>query len=139
MTCDNATNNDVMIQELETLTPEFAGFASHTRCFLHIVNLVAKALLRQFDAKKTTVKRDNELAAWADELAKEEVMVDEIDDDDRDDDDDSDNKKVDNEDGLVDEMDDKTNDEWINLEDSIRPVKLALAKVSQTFTDTPLT
>ena len=120
-----------MIQELETLTLEFAGFASHTRCFLHIVNLVAKALLRQFDAKKTTVKRDNELVAWADKLAKEEAMVDEIDDDDRDDDDDddSDNKKVDNEDGLVDEMDNKTDDE----------VKLALAKVSRTFTDIPLT
>ena len=111
-----------MIQELETLTLEFAGFASYTRCFLHIVNLVAKALLCQFDAKKTTV-RDNELAAWADELAKEEAMVDEIDNDDcnnddDNDDDDSDNKKVDNEDGLVDEMDDKTDDERIKLEDN---------------------
>ena len=136
MTCDNATNNDVMIEELEILTPEFAGFASHTRCFLHIVNLVAKALLRQFDAKKTTVKRDNELAALADELAKEEAMVDEIDDDD---DDDDDNKKVDNEDGWINEMGDKTDNKRIKLEDSIQPVKLALAKVSRTFTDIPLT
>ena len=98
------------------------------------MNLVAKALLHQFDAKKTTVKRDNELAALADELAKEEAMVDEIDDDD-----DHDNKKVDNEDGWIDEMGDKTDDEQIKLEDSIQPVKLALAKVSRTFTDIPLT
>ena len=128
MTCDNTTNNDVMIEELEILTPEFAGFASHTQCFLHIVNLVAKALLRQFDAKKTTVKRDNELAALADELAKEEVIVDEIDDDDNHDNDD--NKKVDNEGRSINEMGDKTDNEQIKLEDSIWSVKLALAKVS---------
>ena len=104
------------------------------------MNLVSKALLHQFDAKKTTVKRDNELVAWADKLAKEEAMVDEIDNDDDDcDNNDNDNKKVNNEDGLVDEMNDKTDNEWIKLEDSIWPVKLALAKVSQTFTDVPLT
>ena len=123
-----------MIEELEILTPEFAGFASHTRCFLHIVNLVAKAPLCQFDAKKMTVKRDNELVALADKLAKEEVMVDEIDDDDN-----HNNKKVDNKDGWIDEMGDKTDDKQINLEDSIWPVKLVLAKVGWTFTDIPLT
>ena len=65
MTCDNASNNDAMIQELEILTPEFAGFASHTQCFLHIVNLVAKSLLRQFDAKKATVKRDCQVRVFS--------------------------------------------------------------------------
>ena len=122
MTCDNAKNNDVMIQELETLTPEFAGFASHTRCFLHIVNLVAKSMLRQFDAKKVTIKRDSEMAALADELAEEEAMADEIEDDD--------DKEVDNEDGWIDEMESRTEDERIKIEDSMQPVRLALAKVS---------
>ena len=122
MTCDNAKNNDVMIQELETLTLEFAGFASHTRCFLHIVNLVAKSMLCQFDAKKVTIKRDSEMAALVDELAEEEAMADEIEDDD--------DKEVDNEDGWIDEMESRTEDERIKLEDSMRPVRLALAKVS---------
>ena len=122
MTCDNAKNNDVMIQELETLTPEFAGFASHTQCFLHIVNLVAKSMLRQFDAKKVTIKRDSEMAALADELAEEEAIADEIED--------NDDNEVDNVDGWVDEMNSRTDDERIKLEDSMRPVRLALAKVS---------
>ena len=62
MTCDNATNNDVMIEELQECIPEFAGSESHTRCFLHIVNLIAKLLLCQFDAQKMTVEGDHELA-----------------------------------------------------------------------------
>lgn len=125
MTCDNATNNDAMIQELETLTPEFAGFASHTRCFLHIVNLVAKSLLCQFDAKRETIRRDAEMVTLADELVREEEMMDETEDDDDDDD-----IKADNEDGWVDELENMTENERIELEESIWPVKLALAKVS---------
>lgn len=111
-----------MIQELEILTPEFAGFASHTWCFLHIVNLVAKSLLRQFDAKKATVERDHEMAALADEVAKEEAMMDGIGDDD--------DSEVDNEDGWVDEMEDMTENKRIEVEELMWPVKLALAKVS---------
>ena len=122
MTCNNAKNNDIMIQELETLTPEFAGFASHTWCFLHIVNLVAKSMLRQFDAKKVTIKRDSEMAALADKLAEEEAIVDEIEDDD--------DNEIDNEDGWINEMNSRTDDERIKLEDSMWPVRLALAKVS---------
>ncbi|KIM52799.1 hypothetical protein SCLCIDRAFT_101208, partial [Scleroderma citrinum Foug A] len=119
---DNAKNNDAMIRELETLTLDFAGFASHTRCFLHIMNLIAKSLLHQFDAKKATVHGDSEMATLADELANEEAMVDEIEDDN--------DLEVDNEDGWIDEMEDLTENERIELEESMRPVKLALAKVS---------
>ena len=122
MTCDNAKNNDIMIQELETLTLEFAGFASHTWCFLHIVNLVAKSMLRQFDAKKVTIKRDSEMAALADELAEEEAIADEIED--------NDDNEIDNEDGWINEMNSRTDDERIKLKDSMQPVRLALAKVS---------
>ncbi|KAG1807537.1 hypothetical protein EV424DRAFT_1306685, partial [Suillus variegatus] len=49
VTCDNASNNNVMVDKLATLVPEFAGEASHTQCFLHTVNLVAKSLIREFD------------------------------------------------------------------------------------------
>jgi hypothetical protein len=41
-----------MIDELRNKLPAFGGRASHTRCFLHTTNLIAKALLRQFDTKK---------------------------------------------------------------------------------------
>ena len=79
-------------------------------------------MLRQFDAKKVMIKRESEMAALADELAEEEVMVDEIEDDD--------DKEVDNEDGWIDEMESWTEDERIKLEDLMQPIRLALAKVS---------
>lgn len=49
LTCDNASSNDTMVTELGKLPDSFAGSANHTRCFLHIINLVAKHLLRKFD------------------------------------------------------------------------------------------
>ncbi|KAF8546236.1 hypothetical protein OG21DRAFT_1375408, partial [Imleria badia] len=49
VTCDNAANNGVMVDELETQVLGFGGAASYTRCFLHVINLVAKSLIRQFD------------------------------------------------------------------------------------------
>jgi hypothetical protein len=38
-----------MIVELMDLICNFPGEANRTRCFAHIINLVAKSLLRQFD------------------------------------------------------------------------------------------
>ncbi|KAG2085774.1 uncharacterized protein F5147DRAFT_588788 [Suillus discolor] len=52
VTADNASSNDTLVTELVDLVPHFAGETSRTRCFLHIVNLVAKSLLREFDAPK---------------------------------------------------------------------------------------
>ncbi|EIW53735.1 uncharacterized protein TRAVEDRAFT_80646, partial [Trametes versicolor FP-101664 SS1] len=49
MTCDNASNNDTMTAELADLLTEFQGEYSRTRCFLHITNLTAMSLLREFD------------------------------------------------------------------------------------------
>ncbi|KAF8867747.1 hypothetical protein BD779DRAFT_1416233, partial [Infundibulicybe gibba] len=49
ITCDNATPNDTMIDELAKLISAFPGAANRTRCFTHILNLTAKSVLRQFD------------------------------------------------------------------------------------------
>jgi hypothetical protein len=46
--CDNMSNNNVMIRELAELVPRFEGEVSHTCCFLHVINLIAKSLI-QFD------------------------------------------------------------------------------------------
>src|SRR6202030_1804579 len=64
VTCDNATSNDVMISHLATILEEFPGSANRTRCFAHILNLVAKCIMRQFDAPKTRKKpvKDNIVA-----------------------------------------------------------------------------
>jgi hypothetical protein len=44
-----------MIDELVDLLPRFPGQANRCRCFLHIVNLIAKTLLKQFDVPKKGV------------------------------------------------------------------------------------
>ena len=44
-----------MIDELATLLNDFPGSTNRTRCFAHILNLVVKSILQQFDIPK--VKR----------------------------------------------------------------------------------
>ena len=65
-----------MIEELHTLVTKFAGSASHTCCFLHIPNLIAKTLIYQFDAKKPTVEADSELAEMGKELNENKHFLD---------------------------------------------------------------
>ncbi|KAG1738827.1 uncharacterized protein EDB91DRAFT_1036963, partial [Suillus paluster] len=49
ITADNASSNDTMITELADMVGHFGSKTARTRCFLHIVNLIAKSLLKQFD------------------------------------------------------------------------------------------
>ena len=42
-----------MIDHLATLLEAFPGSANRTRCFTHILNLVAKCIMKQFDAPKS--------------------------------------------------------------------------------------
>jgi hypothetical protein len=117
-----------MIDELSRLVPQFVGAANHTRCFLHIVNLVSKSLIRQFDVKKGAA--DHELRALGQELAEEEeaaslaTVV-------------GDNEaanEMDNNEGWVDEETEMAEEEALQLQRSTRPVKLALIKVSRNET-----
>src|SRR5271155_6012938 len=41
-----------MIQELSDLRENFPGATNQTRCFTHILNLVVKSILKQFDPPK---------------------------------------------------------------------------------------
>src|ERR1700722_10294959 len=66
--CDNASPNDTMVTELAKLLRDFPGEANRTRCFAHIVNLIAKSLLSQFDVPKK--QADEELSAAEKELQK---------------------------------------------------------------------
>jgi hypothetical protein len=42
LVCDNASNNDTMVEELQVLVPSFRGQTTHVQCFAHILNLVVK-------------------------------------------------------------------------------------------------
>jgi len=111
-----------MIRELSSKVLEFGGPTTHTRCFLHTVNLVAKSLIREFDVKKPEADQallahddvDSELEELSAEMDEEAGVTDE----------------VDNDDGLVDEVELLDEKEQVALNKEIRPVKLALVKVS---------
>lgn len=128
-----------MVERLAELLEVFGGDFARTRCFLHILNLTAKSLLKQFDVKAVQdaeevdedVRRLLELAG---ELKAEEkeaaehaggAGVDEGDVVDEDDDDD---------DSWVDEVASLDEDERAEFEEEVRPVKMTLTKVSHPTT-----
>src|SRR6266704_1670635 len=83
ITCDNAMANDTMIDYLADTLETFPGSANWTCCFAHILNLVAKCIMQQFDALKNkgncSGKQDDEdINATLHALAEEmEEMEDE--------------------------------------------------------------
>ena len=92
ITCDNAAPNDTMVDELSNLLDDFPGAPNRTWCFMHILNLVAKSISKQFDLPKA--KADEVLDDAAQALAdlagdievEEELMGDDLVGDDEDDD-----------------------------------------------------
>ncbi|KAF8836546.1 hypothetical protein BDN67DRAFT_867168, partial [Paxillus ammoniavirescens] len=49
ITTDNTSLNNTMMVELEGLVAHFGGKSARTHCFLHIVNLITKSLIKQFN------------------------------------------------------------------------------------------
>lgn len=136
ITADNASANDVMIDELVELLESFRGQAAHARCFDHTLNLIVKTLLRQFDTVCRKKNADHDVLDAAEEalrgLASEEIDLDddygieewdvsELDDD--------------NVEGWVDEREELTEEEVAELDATTRPAKFALAKVSAYWTE----
>ena len=119
-----------MVQELARLTDGLAGLATHTWCFLHVINLVAKSLLCQFDVKR---KEGDSMVDLGAEILHEMDLEDladlmiEADEDDLDAADAGDGD--DSENGLVDEVAELSEHEHRALERDILPVKFVLAKV----------
>lgn len=115
-----------MIDELGDLLEEFPGASNRTRCFAHVINLVAKTALRQFDTSKAKAddalkEAEAELRALAEGIDIEEAITKVEVNGEGDDDDD---------DGWIDEQEALDEQELAELEDSVRPMKLVLTKVS---------
>jgi len=144
ITCDNASNNDTMVKHLATLVENFPGAANQTRCFTHILNLVAKSVLRQFDVAKKAANDSPDLDNASDALANLASLALELepesgslvsDDDQGDDsqgDEDDEDVGEDDEDvgGLGDGQDNMSEEEVAELEESLVPVRLMLVKVN---------
>ena len=115
-----------MIQELADHVENFPGQANQTRCFLHILNLVVKSIIKQFDLPKVASdavldEATKELLDLAVDLDLEEKQSqDKVEDD----------GEEDNENGWVDERESMSQWEREELDESIQPVRLLLTKVS---------
>jgi hypothetical protein len=136
VTADNASNNDKMIEHLAVLLETFPGAPNQTRCFAHILNLVAKTVLRQFEAPKKgkagKAVDGKELAAVIDEIEGDDDKASESGTIDGDEYDDVDDDVVDDDDdGLPDELEELSEEELSRFKESVKPVRLVLTKVSQ--------
>ena len=122
---------DTLSEHLETQVPSYHT-VNRTRCFLHILNLVAKSLLQQFDVKQKVSDEEIlspkeeallELAEGIDEeeltTAQQHEANDEGEANDNYDDD-----------GWVDEVAELSEEERDALKVHIRPVSRVLIKVS---------
>ena len=126
ITCDNASVNDVMIEELPKLVPNYVGKESHVRCFLHILNLVVKTVIKLFDSPGRTNKDQRNLsndeillARLAEGIELEEVETQGTDGGEADDD----TKGYDPDVELL------SDEEKATFEEGILPVRLAIVKV----------
>ena len=123
-----------MVECLEVMIDDFPGAGNQTRCFLHILNLVVKSILKQFDLpkkKNPSGNDDNQIDEIIDQATEEllrlagdvemegELMVD-------------DDEEDDNEEGWIDEREEMTEDELRDLSASVAPVRLLLTKVKIT-------
>ena len=68
MTADNASNNGLMIKHLADHLEDFPGALNQTRCFLHILSITEKAIIKQFNVPKT--KNNSMLGEAAQVLAR---------------------------------------------------------------------
>src|SRR5258705_11911270 len=125
ITCDNATNNDTMIEELADLLDDFPGPANQTRCFTHILNLVVKSIIQQFDSPKS--KNDKNLNDAANEMLSlaDNIEIDELEREEGEEEGEDDNVE-----GWIDERTLMTQEAVEELDKSVEPLRLLLTKVS---------
>jgi hypothetical protein len=50
--CDNASQNDVLVKNIDRFIDYPGREANHVQCFCHIINLMCKSIIAQFDIPK---------------------------------------------------------------------------------------
>jgi len=120
-----------MIEELADLLKNYPGEAGRMRCFTHIINLVAKSIIRQFDIPKGKADSalddtERELRELAEGIDLEDLRMQ----GEREDDDNEDDDLDENDDGWIDEREALDVADREELDAAVRPVKLVLVKVS---------
>ena len=121
-----------MVEELADLLDSFPGAANQTRCFTHILNLVAKSIIEQFDVPKAQADRTLDeaaevLATLAVDLDMEEAISRTTQDDNEPDNSERGDNNIE---GWVDLCDELSEEEKKVLDESLQPIRLMLVKVS---------
>lgn len=114
-----------MIEKLGELLPGFPGLAAHVRCFAHTINLTAKGVLRPFEPKrvKGQVSDSNELEDIAKDAEIEELQA-ELKDLEN-----NGEQTQDDLEGFVDVLNEMTEEEREEWNESVKPIRSALIKV----------
>jgi hypothetical protein len=126
-----------MVESLAKIMADFPGEANRSRCLAHIVNLVVKIILRQFDVSSKKKKNSPELNGDGDvnvtkedieemerTLDKEEKEMDEGDEDDGEG---EDGERLERD---VDDMEDAMEEEIKEVSNQVKPVRQVLFKVN---------
>jgi hypothetical protein len=116
-----------MIEDLVDLLPNFPGPTNRCQCFLHIVNLVAKTLLKQFEVPKKDMnaafdaaeKALLELSTGMDMEEMVTIAEGGL----------GDGNDADDIEGWVNKIDELSEEESEELRQKIQPVRLVLVKV----------
>jgi hypothetical protein len=115
-----------MINHLAEILNEFPGSANRTRCFTHILNLVAKCIMKQFDSPKAkTSDFEVVMEGLGDDLENSDVDGMESEEDnegDHDEDHEVDEEVINGRKGMGEE-------DIEALEERVKPVKQVLLKV----------
>ena len=131
-----------MIKKLAVQLVDFPGDANHARCFTHILNLVVKSIMHQFDVPKKwrkwsshTNDTTRDLLDLAGDIDEEELATvaeaAELELEDPDQDETDEGPSLDNDDGWIDEQGDMIQPQIDALEESVRPVTVVLTKVRE--------
>ena len=147
LTADNATNVDTLSDNLEEQVPSYLQVKCMW-CFTHILNLVAKSLLRQFnitpnskgpnnddgDARNELSAAEKELLDLASDIDQEELTM--VQQDNANDNEDGTEDDEDDE-GLVNKVEELSEEEWEELKVHIHPVSHVLVKACTLTEDIP--
>lgn len=117
-----------MIKELTKRLDLFPGAEHQTRCFTHVLNLIAKSVIRQFDIPKAQQTRALDDSLHALHTLAVDIDIEEhatrVGADIQ-----SDEDEEDNTDGWIDERERMSTDDVKKLDESVQPVRFMLVKV----------
>lgn len=136
-----------MMENLPEFIPNYPGAEARVRCFCHIINLVCKSILSQFNApskhnrlfpegdrdRSRSVERDQSFHRHTDAndiVARDEIEADELETQDEE------NERgleTDNVEGWVDERDVMDGGQLAELDTSVEPARQMLSKVNNAY------